>query len=275
MVYAKLIQTHMKTYYYFILLIILQSGFVFAQTGIGTKTPDDSSVLDVTSSTKGLLIPRMNTSERNFIASPANGLIIYNTSINAIENNIGTKSNPNWVTLGINETAKSTLTNLTTGDILVGNNDGLAEEVKLTGEATITALGVLTINNDAVISKKLTGYIKATGEISADDSILSAIQKLEGNQPTSAIISISKDYDVLLTDYTIICDAEAASFNINLPEVSSCPGKIYVIAKIDETTNKLNINPGIQLTKKVSVSALNYAKTFKIQSDGKVWNVIN
>ncbi len=265
----------MKIINYFKLLIVLQSSLVFAQTGIGTKTPDTSSVLDVTSTSKGLLMPRMNTSERNLIASPANGLIIYNTTVNAIENNIGTKSNPNWVTLGINEKAKSTIRNLATGDILIGNSEGLAHEVMLSGEGTITELGVLTINNDAVISKKLTGYIKGSGEISADDSILSAIQKLEGKQLTNAIISTSKNYNVLRTDYTILCDAEAASFSINLPEVSSCIGKIYVIAKIDETSNELKINPKIQLTKKTTVSTLNYAKTFKIQSDGKVWNVIN
>jgi hypothetical protein len=265
----------MKTFYYSILLIILQSGFVFAQTGIGTKTPDASSVLDVTSTTKGLLIPRMNTQQRDVIQSPANGLLIYNTTVNAIENNIGTKSNPNWVTLGINETAKPTLSNLATGSILIGNSDGLAHEVMLSGEATITDLGVLTLNNDAVISKKLTAYKKGSGEISSEDSILQAIQKLEGNQSTSVITSAYKNYDVLLTDHTIICDTETSAFTINLPEVSGCTGKIYVIAKIDETSNKLSINPGVQLTKKVTVSSLNYAKTFKIQSDGKVWNVIN
>jgi hypothetical protein len=37
---------------------------------------------------------------------------------------------------------------------------------------------------------------------------------------------------------------------INLPEVNSSPGKIYVITKIDETSNELNINPPIQLSKK-------------------------
>jgi hypothetical protein len=61
---------------------------------------------------------------------------------------------------------------------------------------------------------------------------------------------------------------------INLPEVNSSPGKIYVITKIDETSNELNINPPIQLSKKNTISQLNYPKSFKIQSDGKVWYVI-
>jgi len=47
--------------------------------GIGTNTPDTSAQLDVTSTTKGLLPPRMTTTQRNAIPMPAAGLVIYNT----------------------------------------------------------------------------------------------------------------------------------------------------------------------------------------------------
>jgi len=57
-----------------------------AQTlAIGTTTPDGSAQLDVSSTTKGLLPPRMTTAQRNAIASPAHGLIIYNTTTNSME----------------------------------------------------------------------------------------------------------------------------------------------------------------------------------------------
>ena len=48
--------------------------------GIGTTTPHPSAALDITSTTGGLLIPRMNLSQRDAIASPAKGLIIFNTT---------------------------------------------------------------------------------------------------------------------------------------------------------------------------------------------------
>ncbi|MBK8845006.1 MAG: tail fiber domain-containing protein [Bacteroidetes bacterium] len=48
--------------------------------GIGTATPNASSLLDVTSTTKGVLIPRMTLAQRNAIASPATGLLIYQTN---------------------------------------------------------------------------------------------------------------------------------------------------------------------------------------------------
>ncbi|NTW32607.1 MAG: hypothetical protein HGB12_08290 [Bacteroidetes bacterium] len=47
--------------------------------GIGTASPASTSALDVTSTTKGILIPRMTTIQRDAIATPATGLQIYNT----------------------------------------------------------------------------------------------------------------------------------------------------------------------------------------------------
>jgi hypothetical protein len=56
-------------------MTILRNGSV----GIGITTPDASAALDISSTTKGLLIPRMTTAQRNAIPSPANGLQIFNT----------------------------------------------------------------------------------------------------------------------------------------------------------------------------------------------------
>ena len=47
-------------------------------------TTDASAVLGVTSTTQGFLPPRMTTAQRNAIASPATGLIVYNTDTNKI-----------------------------------------------------------------------------------------------------------------------------------------------------------------------------------------------
>ncbi|MEP7231212.1 MAG: tail fiber domain-containing protein [Ginsengibacter sp.] len=59
---------------------VLFFAFCVAQNvGIGTTTPTASALLDVSSTNKGLLPPRMSTTQMNAIASPASGLIIYNT----------------------------------------------------------------------------------------------------------------------------------------------------------------------------------------------------
>jgi hypothetical protein len=48
--------------------------------GVGTTTPDGSSLLEIRSTKKGLLIPRMTQLQRNAITTPATGLLIYQTN---------------------------------------------------------------------------------------------------------------------------------------------------------------------------------------------------
>lgn len=48
--------------------------------GINTDTPDESALLELKSSNQGFLPPRLSTEERDAIVSPAEGLIIYNTT---------------------------------------------------------------------------------------------------------------------------------------------------------------------------------------------------
>lgn len=50
--------------------------------GIGTTAPNASSILEIKSISKGLLIPRMSKTQRDAIASPASGLLIYQTTNN-------------------------------------------------------------------------------------------------------------------------------------------------------------------------------------------------
>jgi hypothetical protein len=71
--------------FFTLLAAVLLTATTQAQVGVGTTTPDASAALDITSTTKGLLIPRMTTAQRNLISSPAIGLQIYNTTTNSLE----------------------------------------------------------------------------------------------------------------------------------------------------------------------------------------------
>lgn len=52
--------------------------------GINVVTPATSAQLDVSSTTKGFLPPRMTTTQKNAIASPANGLVVFDTTLNKL-----------------------------------------------------------------------------------------------------------------------------------------------------------------------------------------------
>ncbi|MFZ4521934.1 MAG: hypothetical protein ACOYNC_09520 [Bacteroidales bacterium] len=72
----------MKNYIISLMLFLLAGIVSYAQVGISTdnSAPDNSAMLDVQSTSKGLLIPRMTTVERDAIASPADGLMIFNST---------------------------------------------------------------------------------------------------------------------------------------------------------------------------------------------------
>lgn len=63
---------------------------------VGGAAPDASAAVDVTSTTKGFLPPRMTTGQRDAISSPATGLIVNNTTTNLLERYDGSA----WVIVG-------------------------------------------------------------------------------------------------------------------------------------------------------------------------------
>ncbi len=62
-----------------LLLLLCASQYLLAQSvGIGTIVPDSSAILELSSDSKGVLIPRMTTAQRDSIVMPATGLQILN-----------------------------------------------------------------------------------------------------------------------------------------------------------------------------------------------------
>jgi hypothetical protein len=79
----------------------------------------------------------------------------------------------------------TTNANLTGGVTSVGNAATVVTNANLTGD--ITSVGnATTLTNAPVIAKVLTGYVSGAGTVAATDSILQAIQKLNGNDATNA-----------------------------------------------------------------------------------------
>jgi uncharacterized protein (TIGR02145 family) len=87
----------MKRSVLIILLSFAGYSFSLAQVGINTDgtSPNSSAMLDVKSTSKGLLPPRMTTSQRNAVSSPVAGLIVFNTDTKTLDIYSGTS----WVQL--------------------------------------------------------------------------------------------------------------------------------------------------------------------------------
>jgi hypothetical protein len=63
-----------------LLAAVLLTATTYAQIGINNENPDASAALDITSTTGGLLVPRMTETQRDAISPAATGLMIYQTN---------------------------------------------------------------------------------------------------------------------------------------------------------------------------------------------------
>ena len=73
-----------------------------AQVGVGTLNPDSSSMLDITSTTKGFLAPRMSTSEKNAITSPTKGLMVFDND----QDKFNYYDGSNWIQIETNSKSR-------------------------------------------------------------------------------------------------------------------------------------------------------------------------
>ncbi len=80
----------MKSYFIAMILLLAFEATAQQNIGIGTTSPDPSAVLDVTSTGKGLLIPRMDSASIANIIAPAKGLMVFDSVRNAFYYYTGT-----------------------------------------------------------------------------------------------------------------------------------------------------------------------------------------
>lgn len=124
--------------------ILLVAATAQAQVAIGVASPAASAMLDVTSTTKGLLMPRMTSALRTAIASPATGLQVYDTDLNQFYFYNGTAwtafaNNTNYWTLLSGHIYNNTGTNVGIGTSTPGDKLEVNGNIRLSGTGTILA----------------------------------------------------------------------------------------------------------------------------------------
>ncbi|MBK9359289.1 MAG: hypothetical protein IPN08_18270 [Bacteroidales bacterium] len=87
-----------------LILICFTIGLsAFSQVSINTDAtaPDNSAMLDIKSTEKGLLVPRMTLVQRNAISNPASGLMIFQSDgTSGFYYNSGSPASPVWTIVG-------------------------------------------------------------------------------------------------------------------------------------------------------------------------------
>lgn len=153
-----------------ILILGLFPFGVFGQHGIGTLTPNTSAALDVTSTSKGVLVPRMTNSEMLNIASPVAGLQVFNTTHNGIFTYGGSawNSEKKFLTRMVKKGDTVTLGNLMVRLPVSGNSSGQlafkSGTVKVTGVCLHSNTNV-TMGSSAAAA--FGGYMRQSENFSA------------------------------------------------------------------------------------------------------------
>ena len=165
----------MKNKIVFLLLLVLSiTSNMWSQVGIGTSSPNSNAVLELSSTTQGMKFPKMTTTERNAIASPAKGLTGFDTDLNCLMVNFGTTSSANWKCIGGVSTnhpstngtgivSAYTCDTASAGTMTQGTATGSGVTQTIT--ATVTAVGTYNISTTINgITFSGSGYFVATGD---------------------------------------------------------------------------------------------------------------
>ena len=80
------------------MLLLLCSTLSVAQIKVGDNplSIDDGSILEIESSDRAFVLPRLTIAQRNAIATPLTGAVIYNKDEDCIQTNVGTPATPEW-----------------------------------------------------------------------------------------------------------------------------------------------------------------------------------
>ncbi len=197
------------------LALVLVTSISLAQVGIGTKTPDPSAILEVTGGDatvkKGFLPPRVNTAERNGIASPPAGLVIYNTTDSRLEFSNGT----HWI-------------NLTDGSVITPINNAAN-----TGNGGV---GIGTKNPDRAsildLASTVKGFLPPRLSTSERSGIANPAEGLTIFNTTSGCIEFFNGQG-----WVNVCDR-----NVTPPPPSPLPGNIVLQAGLIHYITSINDN---------------------------------
>lgn len=166
---------------------------------IGTASPSASSLLQLDSTNKGLLQPRMTTVQRDAITSPAEGLRIYNTTTKKENFYNGTswiELQENIVNGTLNKVAKFTPNGTTVGDSSITDTGSLvtiSSATNINGTTNVTGTTNLTGPTNIVGATGVTGVTQITGATTvtgATDIIGATTIKSTTTSPANPLVVI-------------------------------------------------------------------------------------
>ncbi|MDG1213114.1 MAG: tail fiber domain-containing protein [Flavobacteriaceae bacterium] len=197
---------------------LLLSDLTFAQVGVGTENPESSAMFQVESSNKGVLITRVplsGTNDTTTIASPTEGLLIFNTAIasfgdTAVSPGFYYYNGTEWKRLLNSGNVVSNTASITANTLAISNlpndifngdatfNDNLTVKKDLDVEGGIDVTGTITATAFVGDGSGLTGISTGVSSSTFKDSFLN--------------IAIGTDMESLTPSKTFYTDEDGITY---------------------------------------------------------------
>ena len=242
--------------------IILTGGNIFAlqiadstlsQSGSGVQVAVGGITDTQVSTTAGIQLTKLAALNNSIVPVTSTSGFLTNSSTTTTQ--LGFLDATSSIQTQLNSKLSTVLTS---GDIYLGNASNVATPTAISGGATISNTGVITLGNTAVTGQAITGYVSGAGTITATDTILTAIEKLNGNisglvssfnSRTGAVIPQSGDYTTaLVTESGNLYFTNARAIASTLTAYSSTTGTITSADTILTAIEKLNGNQAALVT---------------------------
>ena len=139
------------------LFVFIINTIAQGNVGIGTNSPDNSAILDITSTDKGLLMPRVSLSNVATFgltgSTSTAGMLVYNTNASTAGGaGVGFYY---WTGSVWTKVVAGTTASLNNGQLWIGNASNAPAPQTISGDATISNTGVLDLNNGAVETSEI------------------------------------------------------------------------------------------------------------------------
>ncbi len=249
----------------FVALSVCSCGFVNAQGGVAMNTagsmPDSSALFDISSTSKGALMPRMTTVQRNAIVNPAAGLTIFNTDCKVYNYNAGTPASPVWATINATNSlmAGVSISANPVGAICAGTSvtftavpssgiNSPSYQWQLNGANVGTNSSTYTnanlTNGDAVVCILSTNEACVTGSPATSNSITMIVNPLPSTPgPISGDAAICPGFSGNI--YSISPVASATSYNWTVPAdatIASGSGTATITVTFGSDTGNITVS---------------------------------
>jgi hypothetical protein len=220
-----------STRLFYSFLLIICTATIAAQTvqklGTNSGIIDTNAVLELESTNKGFLLPRMNNEERNAIKEPTEGLMVWCSDCSpSREPEISIWMTKEWKGLLIS--------NLPSNHLYLGNGDGKAIATAMNGDITIDGVGTTTIAPNAVTYNKIQNVNpnKILGRINTSAGI---VEEIPMTGTGNVVMSNSPTF-------TGIPLAPSAALNTNTKQIATTE---FVLANTD---NYYTVNASQQIS---------------------------